>query len=134
MSDYTKVHTVNNILEANDTIMELERDGYKQENIFVLTHDKKRTDHIADNTDANKIGISEEGIMTAVSNIFRSTGDGLRAKMTAMGVAKDKAAHLEKELDNGKIVILAWTGKEYDEDHYDEDISYTPSYDKTPIL
>jgi hypothetical protein len=130
----TIVHTVNNILEARDTIMRLQQDGYPKENIFVLTHDKARTEHVADQTDTNKVGIAEEGVLTAIANLFRSTGDGLRAKLTAMGVSKEHADRLEKEMDNGKIVILAWSGTTYVGDKYDESIQYMSPYDSVPLL
>jgi hypothetical protein len=130
----TIVHTVNNILEARDTIMKLQQDGYPKENIFVLSHDKARTDHVAEKTDTNKVGVAEEGVLTAIANLFRSTGDGLRAKLTAMGVSKEHADRLEKEMDNGKIVILAWSGTTYDGDKYDDSIRYMTPYDSVPLL
>jgi hypothetical protein len=130
----TIVHTVNNILEARDTIMRLQQDGYPKDNIFVLSHDKARTEHVADQTDTHKIGVAEEGVLTAIANLFRSTGDGLRAKLTAMGVSKEHADRLEKEMDNGKIVILAWSGTAYDGDKYDDSIQYMKPYDSVPLL
>jgi hypothetical protein len=134
MNEFTKVHTVNNILEARDTIAQLERDGYLKENIFVLTHDKARTDHITEYTDGNKIGVAEEGVITAVANLFRSTGDKLRAKMKSMGVSDEHAHQLEREMDNGKIVILAWGGTVYEQGEYDQNVSYFPPYDNMPLL
>jgi uncharacterized protein with NRDE domain len=124
--DYTKVCIVHNILEARKQISDLQYEGYWKENIFVLAHDKKRTKHAADNTDGNQIGISEEGAFTAIANLFRSTGDALRAKLKSMGVSEERAHHLEEELDSGKIVILAWSGVSYDNGVYDEGIYYSP--------
>jgi hypothetical protein len=124
MTNHTKVYTVNNILETRNKIAELEYQGYAKENIFVLTHDKKRTERISEHTDGNEIGIFEEGILTAVGNLFRSAGDELRAKLRSVGIAKEHAEQLEAEMDNGKIVVLAWSGTIYDNDNFDPNIGY----------
>jgi hypothetical protein len=124
MRDFTKVYTVNNIMEVCKKIEELERDGYFKEDIFVLTHDKKRTDDISEQTVGHGIGVADEGILTTIANLFRSTADGLRAKLRAMGVSKEQAERLESEMDRGLIVVLGWTGTTYHEDNYDEKVSY----------
>lgn len=124
MTEHTKVFTVNNVLETRNKIEELENQGYPKEKIFVLTHDKKRTEQISEHTDANEIGIAEEGIITAAANLFRSTGDELRAKLRSVGVSKEHAEQLESEMDKGKIVILTWSGTTYDNDNFDPNIGY----------
>jgi hypothetical protein len=124
MTEHTKVYTVNNILETRNKIAELEHQGYAKEKIFVLTHDKKRTEHISEHTDGNEIGIAEEGILTAVGNIFRSAGDELRAKLRSVGVSKEHSEQLETEMDKGKIVVLTWSGTIYDNDNFDPNIGY----------
>src|SRR5690554_2505676 len=109
----TKVTTVNNVLEARREIQHLIADGYSKENLYLLAHDKKRTVHLVEHTDANPIGITEEGPITAIANLFRSRGDELRAKLRSMGVEEEQAKLLEAEMDRGIIVILAWDGKVY---------------------
>lgn len=129
MNEYTTVHTVSSVMEARETINELMRSGYSLENIFVLTHDKDRTKHVAKSTNAETIGASEEGVLTTIANWFRSTGDELRAKMRAVGVSRERAEFLESEMDQGRIVILAWRGgREYSGDEYDDTIRYYPPY------
>lgn len=124
----TKVHTVNSILEVQQQVNKFQREGYLQANIFVLTHDKSRTNRIADNTDAELIGIAEEGLGTAIANIFRSTGDELRAKMRSLGIAKQDAERLEQEMDKDKILVIAWGGREYIGDEYDPAVYFYPHY------
>jgi hypothetical protein len=124
MTEHTKVYTVNNILETRNKIAELEHQGYAKEKIFVLAHDKKRTEHLSEHTDGNEIGIAEEGILTAVGNLFRSTGDELRAKLRSVGVSKEHSEQLEAEMDKGKIVVLTWSGTTYDNDNFDPNIGY----------
>lgn len=120
----TKVAVVNNALEVSGTLNYLISEGYHKDNLYVLTHDDDRTEHISEATNANEIGILEEGPITAIANLFRSQGDELRAKLRSMGVSKEEAERLESEMDKGKVIILAWGGKVYEEDRFDSDIMY----------
>lgn len=124
----TKVRVVNNITEVKEQIQLFQNEGYSKEHIFILTHDKDRTSRIADKTDATTIGVSEEGLGTALANIFRSTGDELRAKMRSLGITESDAERLESEMDRDKVLVIAWGGKEYYEDDYDPAIYYYPFY------
>ena len=122
----TKVTTVNNILEARGEIQQLVSEGYAKENLYVLTHSDERTQHVAEHTNSNRIGIAEEGIITAIANLFRSQGDELRAKLRSMGVSKEYAEKLEMDMDRGKIIILAWSGEFFEGEQYDPMIHYYP--------
>jgi len=122
----TKVHTVDSITEVQEQVYRFEREGYSLDHIYVLTHDKDRTSRIAENTDAAKIGIAEEGFGTTLANIFRSTGQELRSKMRSLGVSSYEADRLEAEMDRDKILVIAWGGKTYTEEDYDPAIYYYP--------
>ncbi len=132
---FTRVHVVNDIGEARRKITQLEQRGYVKEEIFVLAHDRKRTEYISKHTHGNMVGITEEGVFNAVANLFRSTGEGLRAKLRAMGVSAGYAEQLEREMDMGKIVILAWSATIYDDkDNHDPDITcFPPSSTYVPL-
>jgi len=120
----TKVRIVSSINEVQAQINQLQNEGYSKDYIFVLTHDKDRTSRIADNTDASTIGIAVEGLGTAIANIFRSTGDELRAKMRSLGISKFDAERLENEMDNDKVLVIGWSGKEYVGEDFDPAIYY----------
>lgn len=124
----TKVHTVNNIAEVQAQVYKFQSEGYSKDNIYVLTHDKDRTKRIVDHTDAENIGVAEEGFGTAIANIFRSTGDELRAKMRSLGISKTDAERLERDMDRDKILVIAWSGTEYTGDDYDPAVYYYPHY------
>jgi len=124
----TKVHTVNNAVEVQEQVYKFQTEGYAKDKIFVLTHDKDRTNRIAENTDAEKIGIAEEGLGTAIANIFRSNGDELRAKMRSLGISEQESQRLEREMDHDKILVIAWGGKEYTGEDFDPAVYYYPSY------
>ena len=125
---HTKVHTVNNVVEVKEQVYRFQMDGYVKDKIFVLTHDKDRTRRIVDNTDAEKIGIAEEGFGTAIANIFRSNGDELRAKMRSLGISEEDSQRLEREMDEDKILVIAWGGKEYSGEEFDPAVYYYPHY------
>jgi len=120
----TKVRIVSSINEVQDQIKQFQHEGYIKDHIFVLTHDKDRTSRIADNTDATTIGIAVEGLGTAIANIFRSTGDELRAKMRSLGISKYDAERLENEMDQDKVLVIGWNGKEYIGEDFDPAIYY----------
>ncbi|QYR20581.1 general stress protein [Paenibacillus sp. sptzw28] len=122
----TNVHTVDNISEAMEQLSRYKSLGYDKDHLYVLAHDKDRTKRIAETADAERIGIYEEGLDTAIANIFRSRGDELRAKLKSMGVSPEEAERLEMEMDKDKIVIIAWGGSEYDDNDYDPNIVYYP--------
>ncbi|MCC3375778.1 general stress protein [Cohnella sp. REN36] len=105
MKAYAKL--VNNGLEAFDAVKDLHRQGYREEEIYVLAHGEGRTDRIADVSHANTIGASEEGVLQSVANLFRDRGDELRSKIRAMGFEDGEAEMYESELDRGKVLVLA---------------------------
>ncbi|MEC0093263.1 YflT domain-containing protein [Paenibacillus macquariensis] len=105
LNSYAKV--VDNGVKAVDEVKQLHSSGYVYDNIFVLAHDEERTDRIANVANANEIGIKEEGVFDSLANLFRSRGDELRAKITSLGFTNAEADFYEKELDLGKVLIIA---------------------------
>jgi predicted deacylase len=73
MKAYAKI--VNNGLEAFDVVNDLHRQGYTEKEIYVLAHERDRTDRLAEATDANKVGMAEEGMFDTIANLFRNRGD-----------------------------------------------------------
>src|SRR5699024_3170653 len=80
--------------------------GIDKADIYVLTHDDDRTNRLADNVNINTIGIEEEGLGTAVGNMFRNKGDELRGKLQNMGYSSIESEKLEEKLDQGKVLLL----------------------------
>lgn len=125
-TEQTKVRTVMTRDEVQEQVRQFRHEGYAEDNIFVLTHDKTRTKRLAERTDAEEIGVAEQGLGTSIANIFRSTGDGLRAKMRSLGVSKEEAERLEAAMDRDAIVVIAWGGREYYDDDFDRDVYFYP--------
>ncbi|MEC0243740.1 general stress protein [Paenibacillus dokdonensis] len=102
---YAKV--VENGIQAVEEVNQLRSSGYVYDDIFVLAHDGDRSERIAETANADKIGIKEEGMFDALANLFRSRGDELRAKITSLGFTEAEAQFYEKELDLGKVLVIA---------------------------
>lgn len=102
---YAKI--VENGVQAVQEVKQLRNTGFVYNDIFVLAHDGDRTNRIADTADASEVGIKEEGMFDALANMFRSRGDELRAKITSLGFTEAEADFYEKELDLGKVLVIA---------------------------
>jgi hypothetical protein len=87
---------------AND----LKATGVHEDNLYVLSHEKDDTKDLAQDADVNTIGLKEEGLGTAISNVFESRGDELRNKMTEIGLSDVEADQYERKLDMGKILLI----------------------------
>ncbi|EFU38334.1 YflT [Paenibacillus vortex V453] len=72
---YAKV--VENGTQAVQEVQNLRQSGYDNDRIYVLAHDSDKTSRIVDASDANNVGIKEEGVFDAFANLFRSRGDEL---------------------------------------------------------
>ncbi|MEC0038326.1 general stress protein [Bacillus cereus] len=100
------VYEYQNEQEIVMKVKELELQGIHQNDIYVLTHEKHRTEKIADNTNTNTIGVKEQGLGTSIINFFSKKGDELRNQMEEMGLSKEEANLYEEKLDHGNILLL----------------------------
>ncbi|MCM3743723.1 general stress protein [Sporosarcina luteola] len=98
---------VENAVQAKKEIDELTTQGYTHDDIYIFAHDKKRTEHITDALDTETVGMKEQGFLDSMKNMFTSRGDELRSKMEAAGLTAEEASEAEKELDHGKLVLIA---------------------------
>lgn len=99
--------TVENVLQAKEEVEKLELRGYSRDEIYIFSHSKKRGDHISEALQTEEVGISEQGFIDSMKNMFVSRGDELRSKMEAAGLSVNEAANAEAQLDTGKLVIIA---------------------------
>lgn len=101
------VYVVENGVQAKEKIDQLATEGYTRDDIYVITHDKERTEHLQENLHVNDVGLEEEGVIDKIANIFRSTGDTLRSHFQNLGLSETEADQYEKELDKGRVVVIA---------------------------
>jgi hypothetical protein len=100
------IQIVTTAMDALHAVRELNRQGYKQDDIYVLAHDSDQTKSLADASNANRIGPSEEGVFTSLANVFRSRGDEIRAKLQSIGLTDSEAERYEEELDRGRVLVI----------------------------
>ncbi|MBH0164494.1 general stress protein [Fictibacillus sp. 7GRE50] len=100
------VHEFNSQQELIAAASDLKARGIHEDNLYVLSHEKDDTKDLAYDADVNTIGLKEEGLGTAISNVFESRGDELRNKMTELGLSDVEADQYEKKLDMGKILLF----------------------------
>lgn len=93
-------------VELMKEVKSLADKGVSKENLYVMSHDEDRTDRVADNVDASKVGVDEQGLETAVKNVFRKKGDELRAQFEELGFTQAEADNLEEKLDHGTILLI----------------------------
>ncbi|KKO53037.1 general stress protein [Paenibacillus sp. DMB20] len=102
---YAKI--VENGTQAVQEVQNLKTAGYMSDHIFVLAHDSDKTERVVQASDAKEVGIKEEGIFDSIANLFRSRGDELRAKIVSLGFTEAEADFYEKQLDLGKVLVIA---------------------------
>ncbi|WP_308858123.1 general stress protein [Paenibacillus sp. R14(2021)] len=100
------VQIVTTAMDALHTVQELNRRGYKQEDIYVLAHDSEQTKSLSETASANEIGMKEEGMFQAMANVFRSRGDEIRSQLQSIGLTELEAERYEEELDRGRLLVI----------------------------
>ncbi|SDJ10815.1 general stress protein [Natribacillus halophilus] len=95
-------------MNDNEVVAAVERikGEVSEDNIYVLSHDRSHTSHVAERADANTVGMSETGFGVQVKNVFRKKGDELRAKFEELGFSAGEADTLEAKLDKGAVVVV----------------------------
>ncbi|MEH7390137.1 general stress protein [Bacillus sp. JJ1474] len=100
------VRECNDVVQVLNEVKAFEFSGVQPDDMYVLAHEKSRTDEIARQLGINTIGIKEEGVGTAVKNLFEGKGETLRNKIQEMGLSKEEADVCEMKLDRGKILLF----------------------------
>lgn len=99
--------TVENVVQAKQEVEKLEAQGYLRDKIYIFAHYEEREDDINEALGTEEAGISEQGFLTSMKNLVNSRGDELRNELASVGLSESEAAQFEKELDTGKLVIVA---------------------------
>src|SRR4051794_23201569 len=101
------VRIVENGVQAKQEIEQLIMQGYSKDEIYLLAHDKNRSEDLTDSLDVNDISVQEQGVFDSIANVFRTRGDELRSKLVSLGVSSNDAERYEEELDHGKVIVVA---------------------------
>ncbi|MBT2727725.1 general stress protein [Bacillus sp. ISL-75] len=103
----TQVKIVENGLQAKKEIEQFLNQGFEKDEVYLLAHGKDRSEDLSDALDTNEIGVNEQGVFDSIANVFRSRGDELRSKMESLGLTDTEAQQFEKELDRGRVLVVA---------------------------
>ncbi|MGM8213075.1 general stress protein [Virgibacillus sp. W0430] len=87
-------------------VQALQNRGVNKDDIYLLSHDDDRTDRVASNANASKIGLKEMDFTDALKNVFNKKGDELRTKLQDIGFSRQESETLEEDLDEGKILLI----------------------------
>ena len=98
---------VENAVQAKEEVEKLEMQGYSRDEIYIFAHYKQREKDISDALETEEVGMKEQGFLDSMKNLVSSRGDELRSKMEAAGLTDEEADDDEKELDTGKLVVIA---------------------------
>ena len=99
--------SVENVVQAKSQIAKLESQGLKRDSIYVFAHYDEREEDITNAFKTAEVGMKDQGFFNTMKNIIVSRGNELRNQMEAIGLSKEEAAVAEKELDQGKLIIIA---------------------------
>lgn len=101
------VQVVENGVEAKKLIDRLITQGFTKDDVYLLAHDRDRSEHLTDALDINDVGVNEQGFFDSIANVFRSRGDELRSKLQSLGLTIAEAENYEEEMDHGRCVVVA---------------------------
>jgi hypothetical protein len=102
-----QVKVVENGVKAKMEIDQFLNQGFSKDDVYVLAHDEERFEDLTDTLDAKKIGVEKQGFKESMANVFRTQGEELRSKIESLGISDQEAEQLEKELDQGRVVVIA---------------------------
>lgn len=91
--------------EAIRDIEHLRTEGVLPEDIYIFTDDMKRTNDLVKMTSVKKVGMSETGVSTAISNLFSSKEAVLISQFEELGFSRAEAEFLERSVEDHKVVV-----------------------------
>ncbi|WP_129709888.1 general stress protein [Priestia megaterium] len=101
------VRVVENGVQAKEAIEQFLNGGYTKDEVYLLAHDKNRSKDLTEALETKDIGVSEQGAVNLVANVFQSRGDELRSKIQSLGLSDVEAQQYERELDKGLVLVVA---------------------------
>lgn len=92
----TVVYEYQNEQEVVMKVKELELQGVRHDDIYVLAHEKHITKRIADDTNTNTIGVKEQGLGTSIINFSPKKGTNFEIKWKKWGCRRRKLTYMKK--------------------------------------
>ncbi|NHM32835.1 general stress protein [Neobacillus terrae] len=96
-----------NLQEARNTVNGLKNEGYLLDDIYIFAYDEKQSEEVIEETDTNDDTIEEDGLIDIMAYFFSSRIEEVHDKMLSLGLSHEDVTVCEKEVENGKFVIVA---------------------------
>lgn len=91
--------------EAIRDIEHLKTEGVLPGDIYIFTDNAKRTNDLVKMASAKKVGMSETGVSTAISNLFNSKESVFISQFEELGFSRAEAEFLEQSVEDHKVVV-----------------------------
>jgi len=102
-----KIKVVKDGYEVKEAIEQFLSLGFRKDNIYLLAHEKDRTEELTNALNTNDIGISESRDNTPLANSFHFYKDELPSKFYSLGLSAEEVQQYVKELNWGRILVFA---------------------------
>ncbi|MGG0435825.1 general stress protein [Priestia megaterium] len=93
--------------QANKFIEDFFTNGFSKSEVYLLTYNKERSEHLTDITDTKEYRVSEQGLFESAVNKLFSREDELRSKMASLGLTREEAEQCIGKMKQERIVIIA---------------------------
>ncbi|MHC8965810.1 YflT domain-containing protein [Priestia aryabhattai] len=102
-----RIKVAENSGQANKFVEDFFTNGFSKSEVYLLTYNKERSEHLTDITDTKEYRVSEQGLFeSAVNKLFSREGE-LRSKMASLGLTREEAEQCIGEMKQERIVIIA---------------------------
>ncbi|MEJ9307181.1 general stress protein [Priestia megaterium] len=102
-----KIRVVKDGYEVKEAIEQFLSLGFRKDNIYLLAHEKDRTEELTSALNINDIGVSELRDNSPIANSFHFYKDELHSKLYSLGLSDEEVQHYLKELNWGRILVFA---------------------------
>jgi hypothetical protein len=102
-----KIRVVKDGYEVKEAIEQFLSLGFRKDNIYLLAHERDRTEELTNVLNTNGIGISEPGDNKPMANSLHFYKDELFSKLYSLGLSAAEVQQYVKELNWGRILVFA---------------------------
>ncbi|MED4279244.1 general stress protein [Priestia megaterium] len=102
-----KIRVVKDGYEVKEAIEQFLSLGFSKDNIYLLAHEKDRTEELTNVLNINDVGISEPMDNNPMANSLHFYKDELHSKFYSLGLSAEEVEQYVKELNWGRILVFA---------------------------
>ncbi|MBU3570066.1 general stress protein [Priestia aryabhattai] len=102
-----KIGVVKDGCEVKEAIEQFLSLGFRKDNIYLLAHEKDRTEELTSALNINDIVVSELRDNNRMANPFHFYKDELHSKLYSLRLSDEEIQQYLKELNWGRILVIA---------------------------